>query len=146
MTGLSFAEANKWRVDAYYRLNLGWDILSPTNMPYEGQYDGPDGKITASTQVTEDQLPSHLTPSGIVTMDEFLIDKSDFVLANFMGSAKVSIGTIWELGYAWAKGKKIVSVLPPENTHDHPFVRRRSHLVVHTLEDAFRYFEAIKLQ
>lgn len=143
MTGLTIKEARIWREEVRVRLRYKWEILSPTDMRYSGEYDAPDGTMSALTKDMREKLPSHLKPDSLVTMDEFFIDRADFLLCNFIGSDIASIGTMWEMGYAWAKGKKIVSIVDDGNIHDHPFVFRRSHVVVTNLEDAILYLDGL---
>lgn len=143
MTGLTMEEASAWREEVRARLKHKWTVISPTDIRYSGEYDGPDGSLTAPSIEELERLPEHLRPGALVTMDEFFVDRSEFVLVNLLGATVASIGTMWEMGYAWAKGKKIVTIIDPENIHDHPFVYRRSHVLLSSVEEAIMYLGSL---
>jgi len=139
MVGLSFKDASQWRNTVTRKLKSKWNILSPlTALDQKSKFP-----FKTLSQTDTDHRPIKHVPSAFVTVDEFFVDKCDFVLANFIGSTRVSIGTVWELGYAWGQGKKIVSIIEPESIHDHPFLRRRSHLFVPTLAEAIEFLGSI---
>lgn len=108
----------------------GIQVLSP--MRHEGHLAELKGKIR------DDNLPDNLfsRPKMIVAKDLLDIDTSDIVVVNVQGAKKVSIGTIAELGYAYGKGKTIVTIMDADNIHKHPFVTEMSDVVVERLEDA----------
>ena len=137
MSGMTWRQAMEWRWTAQTRLEHSWRLINPcrTQIPM----DKLDEVIIASTQKDGD-LDLHLTATGITAQDEFFIDQSDWLLVNFLGAERVSIGTVWEMGYAWAKGKKIVTVVEPGSINDHPFTRRRSHVFTPDFEEALDFF------
>jgi nucleoside 2-deoxyribosyltransferase len=142
MNGLTWEEANVWRYEARNTLeSAGWEVLSPV----DGQLDDsvePTDVIPNLPRNAEEQ-PIQFTSSGLVTKDEFYIRKSDWVLCNYTNATQRSIGTVWEAGFAYAKEKLIISVLPAGNTHDHSFLRRRSHIFVPTLDMALTYLVSL---
>ena len=62
--------------------------------------------------------------------------RCDLVLVNLLGATKVSIGTVSEMGMAFAMDKTIITVIEPDNIHQHPFVTETSSLVLDNLDDA----------
>jgi nucleoside 2-deoxyribosyltransferase len=104
-----------------------------------------DDIIPASTQLDTEVVDLWVTATGVTAQDEFFIDQSDWILAYFRDATRVSIGSVWELGYGWASGKKILSVIEPGSIHDHAFVRRRSHLFTPHLNEAIQFFKNIAL-
>lgn len=90
------------------------------------------------------------TPQGIFYRDFNDVFTCDLVLANFSDTAirrvsrgedrsvdiqLASIGTVMELGWAWAFRKPVVLVLPRNNVHDHTFIKRTAVVQVETLEE-----------
>jgi len=137
MTGLTWEQATQWREKAALILTPSWRVVTPV----KGQLQSAQSDvITASTMDdTQEHLPLAHTATGITAQDEFYVRQSDWVLANFTGSTRVSQGTVWELGFAWGLGKQIISVIPKGDVHDHPFIRRRSHVFVQELDEAIEY-------
>lgn len=141
MSGCTWREATEWRDYTKQELKAYYDCISPC-VPMRIQ----DLDEMIGLQTQEDMtLPIYQTATGVTSQDEWFIDKADWVLANFTNATKVSIGTIWELGYAWGRHKKIISVFNSDNVHNHPFVRRRSHVFVPTLEESIEFFKAINI-
>ena len=146
MNGLTWRQASEWRdrveevlvEDKYEADEETWVIYNPLNGEIEGCEDLDEIIGAPKSTDTQRRKLSH-TATGITAKDEFYLRKSDWVLANFTGENRVSIGTCWELGFAWALGKQIISVIPPSGIHDHAFVRRRSHIFVPELEEALEY-------
>lgn len=145
MNGLTWREALEWRARVERELGSSWQLINPVRAQIdEDKLDEPIGSQVRNEGVYVDL---HLTATGICAQDEFFIDQSDWILANFVGASRTSIGSVWELGYAWGKGKKIMSVLTPGDVlHDHPFVRRRSHVFTQNLDEAIDFFKHIAIK
>jgi nucleoside 2-deoxyribosyltransferase len=90
------------------------------------------------------------TPQGIFYRDFNDVFTCDLVFANFSDTATrrvprpgheamdiqlASIGTVMELGWAYAFRKPVILVLPKNNVHDHTFVKRTAVVRVETLEE-----------
>lgn len=142
MSGLKWRDALEWRNKVEEELCYQWRLISPVKQQL-GQ--NLDELITVQTQ-NDNELLLHHTATGVTSQDEFYIDQSDWLLCYFLNAPKVSIGTMWEMGYGWGKGKKILSVLEPNSIHDHPFVRRRSHVFTPSLTEAIQFFKAIAIE
>ena len=132
ITGLTYGEARYgWRED-FESLLVATDIEVLSPMRHEGHLAEIKGPL-------DKHYPTHLFSHAkmIVAKDYLDIERSDIVVANFMGATKVSIGTINEMGYARKAGKPIIVIMEDEgNVHDHPFVRENAAVVVNNLEDA----------
>ena len=131
ITGLTYNAARfGWRKEMGDALEAsGHTPLSP--MRHEGHLAEVKGKLA---KMYPEHLFSH--PKMIVAKDLLDIDASNIVVANFLGAKKPSIGTISELGYAYAKGKTIITIMEEGCIHDHPFIRELSSSVVGKLDDA----------
>jgi nucleoside 2-deoxyribosyltransferase len=78
-------------------------------------------------------------PLGILTRDANDVSNRDLVVANFLGAERVSIGTVWEIGFAAAQipRKPLIVIMEAEgNCHDHVFVTHTAGYRVDNLEDA----------
>lgn len=78
-----------------------------------------------------------LSPMGIVTRDFFDVSRADVILANFIGAQRVSIGSMFELAWAYQTRKPVVVAMEPGNVHTHPFVEQAAGgFLAPTLEQA----------
>ncbi len=121
-----------WRQEVAMRLLSGITALSP--MRHEGHLSEHNGPI-------EDEVIDHAThffagSKVIFAKDVLDIRHCDIVLANFLGTTRPSLGTVSEIGIAFALNKTIVTVMEDDNIHRHPFVLEPSALVLDNLDDA----------
>ena len=81
--------------------------------------------------------PSPLsTNRAIMTRDHWDCMTADIIVANLLGTEKVSIGTVMEIGWAHAYRKPLVLVIEAGNLHQHPMVLEAAGFTVTTLEEA----------
>lgn len=125
ITGQTFDEAADWREAFLDQLfSVGLMGLSPMRGLEKFRVPGP--------------LPSTFDEGKAAMLrDLYDIRRSDAVVVNLLGAERVSVGTMCELGYAYALGKFIVVVMNDVNPwHDHLFVHEMASQVVPTLDDA----------
>lgn len=135
ITGLTYSEARfGWRKKfAEMLAGLGAEhviLLSP--MRHEGHL-----AEMKATPILPDNLPTHLFSHArmIVAKDLLDIDESTIMVVNFLGSTKVSQGTLIEMGYAKKAGVQMVIVSDGQDPHNSPFIGEMG-IVVKTLEEA----------
>lgn len=130
ITGQLYDDADRWRQHAARVIGMGralgaldWEVRSPL---YEKrQYD------------TGGPLPDSFEGDDAVADEDFeWIAESDAVIAYFKDAERASIGSCVELGYAYALGKPIITVVEKGSVHDHLFVRRVSTIIVPSLHKA----------
>ncbi len=112
IAGKTYGEATDWREEAIETLTgMGYDVYSPMRekLALKDQYDNAPLDPTAD-----------LNMGGPFGRDVFDIDRSDIVVANLLEMDVPSIGSLWEMGYAFGKEKFIVVVLPPWQELDAP--------------------------
>lgn len=143
MSGLTWRQALSWRRECEAELSKDWRLINPVRaqVPEERM----DDTIPSTTQLDTEKVDLWVTATGVTSQDEFYIDQSDWILANFLQATHVTIGSVWELGYGWGTRKKILSVIEPGSIHDHAFIRRRSHVFTPSLDEAIQFFKAIAL-
>lgn len=161
ITGQTFNQATDWRSKFQWDADrLGWQALSPMRGKDKFRMPGP--------------LPSTFDEGkAAVLRDLHDIRRSEAVLINLEGAARVSIGTMAEMGYAHALNKFIIVVLDPPvkrvkavipdgwckskpearfldwkdvtetNPHDHVFVREMASQIVDSLDDALDVLGAL---
>lgn len=130
ITGLTYQDARfGWRKD--FEKQTSWHIVSLSPMRHEGHLAEIKGPLANEYPKS---LFSH--PKMIVAKDFLDIRMSDIVVVYLLGAAKVSIGTMVEIGYAKALGKTIVTIMEPENLHTHPFVTEVSDVVCASVDEA----------
>lgn len=134
ITGLTYKQARfGWRKE-FSDMVPGVEVLSP--MRHEGHLAELKAQKIKS-DVHETQSNHYFSqPKVIVAKDLLDIEQSAVVLVNFLGSKKVSQGTLIEMGYAKKAGKTIVTVMEKGNVHDSIFVGQISDTIVDNLEDA----------
>jgi nucleoside 2-deoxyribosyltransferase len=115
ISGLTWEEATRWRIDVTKRLNGLCTILSPLRNKE---------KFLKDVGVIEGAYEHLLTtPDAVVTRDLFDVRQADALLVYNPPSYKMSIGTPFEMGYAAALQKPIIVVLHPDDPlRKHPFI------------------------
>lgn len=140
ITGLSYEEARHgWRPEFAGYLDRSIQPLSP--MRQEGHLA--EVKNIAAHGYEHNPLSSS---RGIVAKDLLDIERCDLVVFNFLGSTKVSVGSVWEMGYAKKCGKPIILIIEPKpskdviiigpNPHDHLFVTETADFTCHGVQEA----------
>jgi nucleoside 2-deoxyribosyltransferase len=113
ISGLSYKEATDWRNEATDLLcQWGHTVLDPMR----------DKEMLANEETLSfnyGERNERVSPYAIFNRDVADVNKSDVVFAR-LDTAK-SVGTPWEIGYAYAKQKKIILVVT-EELLSHPFV------------------------
>lgn len=128
IAGMKYNEATKWRLHAQDTLRqIGITCLSPLRFK-EFLNDGSTiGNNRYQQPIASDK--------GIVNRDHLDVMRSDLILANLLGSEKVSIGTMIEFGWAHQLQKPVIAIMESGNIHDHPFVREiAAHIVPNVVE------------
>lgn len=129
--GATYDEARYgWRKYVADRLAAGILALSP--MRQEGHLAEVKGTLE------QGKWPKRVISGdkAVFYKDVLDIERADIVLVNLIGAKRISIGTMVEIGLAFAKGKKIVTVMEPGNMHEHPFVTEPSMIVTDSLDEA----------
>ena len=134
ITGESYGDATDWREYVRTRLSPGIVGLSPLrakayleNETVIGDcYDSQNGVATPLS-----------TSRGIMTRDFFDCQNCDIMLANLLGTEKVSIGTVMEIAWAHAFNKPLILVLEDNNNiHEHAMIREATGFRVSTVDEA----------
>lgn len=133
ISGKSYGGATSWRDEAT-RFLAGYSI---------GTLDPMRGKASLQGQKVIEDRPSLggalVADAAIYHRDHWDVERCDVVLVNLSESGKrVSIGTMFELAWAWMYRKVIIMVLPDENIHEHAFVRQAASMRVGTLEEGLQ--------
>lgn len=131
ITGLTFEEAQDgWRTHAAQVLG---DVGIPTRTPLRGK-----DFLRSHGVLRDDYLDLHqyASPNGILRRDFNDVKDAGVVLACFLDAPKVSIGTCWEIGAAYALQVPVISVLEKGSAHDHVFVTNSSVYVFDNLDAA----------
>lgn len=135
ITGKTYYETRcGWRARFEKMLEPSITVLSP--MRHEGHL-----AEMQDTAIEPDNLPKGLFshPKLIVTKDFLDIDEATIVVVNLKEHAnKPSQGTLIEYGYAYAKGKTIITITDEvaSKIHNSPFIEVISHVVVSNEEEA----------
>jgi nucleoside 2-deoxyribosyltransferase len=132
ITGLNYHGASEWREDVYYQLADIATILSPMrNKESLAHIESLEGHV----QYGELEIMS--SPSPVFARDRYDVKRADVLLINLLGATRVSIGTVFEIGYAVALGKLLVVAMEDSgNPHDHLFVTAAASIRVNNLDDA----------
>lgn len=132
ITGLTYRQAQQWRTLPELRNRLaldGWEAVSPLD-----QHAAPEDVDVPLDAFFEEQVGESV--ASVIAGDLRMIRECGACLFYFTGAERASIGSSAELGYAYALGKPIVSVVGVGDIHWHPFVTELSTHVVSRLSDA----------
>ena len=72
-------------------------------------------------------------------IDKENLERSDLILANFLGSKIISIGTCVEIGITVAMNIPIIVVMEDNNIHQHPFITVPAEFITDSLDEAIDY-------
>lgn len=127
ITGLEYDEAKDWRDDYARRLaRYGFEGLSPMRDKDEFRVKG---KLSAFFDDGYEAVERDLCD----------IEESECVIVNLLGAEEISLGSMAELGYAFASEKPIILVMEGEgNPHHHVFPYYMANVLVPSLDDALR--------
>lgn len=138
ISGLTFDAAEGWRHAFSSAVDDRIECFSPLR--------GKD--FLACRGILEGSYPEEplATDQAITARDRHDCTNADLVVFNLLGTTRVTIGTMIELG--WADAHRIPAILVIEkegNPHDHPMVRQTTQFRVDNLEDALALTELILL-
>lgn len=133
MSGISLEEAQGWRNEVMSRFRMSNGLVfffDPTEGL--GQYIKQNDKLT----VLGPNLPQHLySAMECFQRDLYMVDEADIVIANLKGDHWQSLGTIFEIGYAYSRGKRVIVIADPEDyAAKHPFITSHATIVNNTLK------------
>lgn len=131
MGGLTFHEANTWRLHADD--TLGDHFIEAINPLRHLDMGADEVFLTASYEA------AMKTDRSITTRDRMDVKRSDLLLANLLAANKTSVGSAIEFGWADLLDIPVVTVLDPanvDNQFNHPMIRDISDWVVPTLGEA----------
>jgi nucleoside 2-deoxyribosyltransferase len=135
IAGLGFDAATDWRHQAKHALGeRGIEALDP--MRAKAALSS-KGKISTNFHDYEN-TGVFFTSRGIMTRDFNDVKTCDALLVNLLGLVKPSLGTVMELGWAYALQKPAVVVIEEKgNPHDnHPMISEAMRFRVATLDEA----------
>lgn len=141
ITGLEYGGARYgWRQEFSQQIAFtDSDAVMLSPMRHEGHLAEMKTAMSVDALKAYEKEKNHIFshPKMIVSKDMLDIDECTIMVVNLLGAAKVSQGTIWEMGYAKAKGKQIVVIKSKDdNIHTSPFITESASIVVDNLEDA----------
>ena len=135
IAGLIGAEAVDWRENASRRLgDCGLEALNPMRAK---KVLGKQSRISNNFHDYEG-FGAFFTSRGIMARDFNDVKRCDLLLVNLLGLTKPSLGTIMELGWAYALQKpSVVAIEASGNPHDnHPMIHEAMPFRVTTLDEA----------
>lgn len=135
IAGLQFDAATDWRHQAKVALELrGIEALDP--MRAKNALSNA-GRISSNCHDYADRGPFFVS-KGIMTRDFNDVKTCDALLVNLLGLTKPSMGTVMELGWAFALQKPAIVVMERNgNPHDnHPMVLEAIGFRVETMDEA----------
>jgi hypothetical protein len=136
ITGRSPEEAMNWRHYVIDRLSPGIHAIDPTR-------DEPDG-VRRSTESRELTVTRLMHGKAVVSRDRFDVQRSDLVLANFLGAKTVSIGAVGEIFWADLMHTPVIVVREESgNPHDHDMINEIASWIFHDLDAAISKIEVI---
>lgn len=83
------------------------------------------------------------TNRAIIGRDRWMVKQADVIYMNLVTAEFASIGSMFELAWAYDTGKHVVAVVPEMNVHQHAFVLQAADIVFDNTYDALCYIEAL---
>src|SRR6476620_1152916 len=140
ITGTTYEGCTEWREQVKEMVDS--DIL--TLSPMRGkQYllERTKGGVIADSY--SDTIMS--CEKGINCRDFNDVQRADALLVNFLGSKKVSIGTVMEIAWARAFNKPVVCIMEEDNIHNHSMLIYACGYITDNLEEGVVLLEALLL-
>lgn len=141
ISGLSYDEArNDWRKLFFDLVGHEIAVLSP--MRQQGYLQ----EVTEMGSVTQNSGHYFDKEKAIVSKDFLDVKRCDIVVVNLIGSKKVSIGTMIEIGWANALGKPVVLIIEEDatnNPHHHTFVYELASFRVSNVEESISLIKGL---
>lgn len=133
VAGLTWDEAMAWRREAGKKLaDYGLEAVFPMEKEVALQDAGP----LPATGV--DTVPG-CSAEEIFESDLDALRGCDYLLVNLIGAKQPSLGTAWELGFAWENPDQIsVVAVEKGSIHDHIFITQGCDQVVRSLDAAIK--------
>lgn len=148
IAGLGYADAVDWREAVKRDLEATGIIRGLSPMRAKEYLANVERDVGFSATCEEYGHLSPLSgPRGIMTRDHFDATRCDVLLVNLLGAKKVSIGTVMEIAWAWAKKTPVVVAIEPDgsNVHEHCMVTEAIGMRCATLDEAVHVVKAILL-
>lgn len=122
IAGLNYDDAQEWRSWVKSKLApFGIDGYSPLR---QKQYLKGVGKIEDVGKDCYSSYTPLATDGAIMTRDHNDCQTADLIFCNLLGAERVSIGTVLEIGWAFAYRKPLIMLIEPSgNPHEHPMIR-----------------------
>jgi hypothetical protein len=124
ITGLTHAEAARWRLEARKLLHPEFNVLDPVTAVFNGE-------------PFNEENP---TAREIIDSNNFQIKNSDIILAEFEHQ-QPSIGTVGEIVKGHCLYGMPIITWGKSGRHKHPWVKDHTTMHFYKLEDAVRYIK-----
>lgn len=140
--GLNYNEATEWREKAKQELReVGIDAFSPMRAKSYLKND----KAIDSSDSNYSMFPLSVPPA-VVCRDFKDCTKRDAIIVYLKGAKAVSIGTVFEIAWAYQARIPVILVMEKEgNPHEHMFIRQCCNFQVETVEEAIFIAKAVLL-
>jgi nucleoside 2-deoxyribosyltransferase len=131
ITGCQPKEAAAWRLHVRQHLAAGLSVIDPMR-------DAVDFSVVSDQQLSDSlRLQNLLHGKEILERNRSDIARCDVLLANFLGSKTISIGSVGELFWADAFRKPVLVVRElHHNLHDHGLINAIASCTVESLDSA----------
>jgi nucleoside 2-deoxyribosyltransferase len=137
ISGLTYDECTRWRDEARVALlPHGIECYSPMR----------NKAFLREVGTIEQSYPGYALSGdrAIMTRDHHDTTTADAVLVNLLGTARVTIGTVMEIAWAWDRKIPVVAVIEPAgNLHDHPMVREAIGFRTRSVADAVEVVRSV---
>jgi len=134
VTGMKMGECKSWREYASSRLLPCYFALDPLR----GKESIPTDVAIAASGYT-----GKASDKAIWDLCRWDVHRCSIVLANLVGATDRSLGTAFEMAWAYKAGKLIVTALETGSVHDHAFIKEASSFLVPTLDEAIDYIRDV---
>lgn len=140
ITGISYDGCTEWR--EYVKENIDDSII--TLSPMRGKQFIKERSVGNTVGMSYEDSPLAST-KGINTRDYNDVRRADAILVNFIGSERVSIGTVMEIAWARAFSIPVIACMEEDNIHSHSMLNYACGYIVDSLDKGITILEAVLL-
>jgi nucleoside 2-deoxyribosyltransferase len=139
ITGLTFGQSESWR--DYVKGKLDGNYKVKCFSPLRAQEFLKDHGIITPHPYDENPMT---TGDAIMTRDFWDVQRTDLTFANLLGAPRQSLGTVMELGFAYALRKPVILLMEKSgNVHDHAMVRKAGAFTTDNIDEGIELVKAM---
>ncbi len=141
ITGLDYNGAQDWRDGVKAELEATGTYHCITPMRGKDHLKQFEGALTAC--IPEGASRPGCNDHDILKRDCYDVHRSDVLFCNLLGAKTVSLGSMWEMAWAYRAQNYSICVMEPGNVHEHIFTNEGCSIRFYTVEEAVAWVKDV---